>query len=60
MTLAGDPDPRTGLLWDLDRLDRIVDEEVLKPYDHKHLNYDAADFRDLNPTSEEPDPRGLG
>lgn len=52
VTLAGDPDPRTGLLWDLDRLDRIVDEEVLKPYDHKHLNYDAPDFRDLNPTSE--------
>ncbi len=52
VTLAGDPDPRTGLLWDLDHLDRIVDEEVLKPYDHKHLNYDAADFRDLNPTSE--------
>ena len=52
VTLAGDSDPRTGLLWDLDRLDQIVDEEVLKPYDHKHLNYDAADFHDLNPTSE--------
>ncbi len=52
VTLAGDPDPRTGLLWDLDRLDIIVDEEVLKPYDHKHLNYDTVDFRDLNPTSE--------
>ncbi len=52
VTLAGDPNPRTGLLWDLNRLDQIVDEEVLKPYDHKHLNYDALDFRDLNPTSE--------
>jgi len=52
VTLAGDLDPRTGLLWNLDRLDEIVDEEVVKPYDHKHLNYDTADFRDLNPTSE--------
>ena len=52
VTLAGDPDPRTGFLWDPDRLDQIVDEEVLKPYDHKHLNHDTADFRDLNPTSE--------
>ena len=52
VTLTGDPNPRTGLLWDLDRLDRIVDEEVLTPYDHKHLNYDTPDFRDLNPTSE--------
>ena len=52
VTLAGDPDPHTGMLWDPDRLDRIVDEEVLKPYDHKHLNYDTPDFKDLNPTSE--------
>ena len=52
VTLAGDPDPRTGLLWDMDLLDKMVDEEVLTPYDHKHLNYDTSDFRALNPTSE--------
>lgn len=52
VTLAGDPDPATGLLFDGEALDRIVDEEVLTPYDHKHLNFDTADFRVLNPTSE--------
>jgi 6-pyruvoyltetrahydropterin/6-carboxytetrahydropterin synthase len=52
VTLAGELDPRTGQLADLERLDRVVDEVVLKPYDHKHLNYDTADFRELNPTSE--------
>lgn len=52
ITLAGDPNPRTGLLWDLDRLDQVVDEVVLTPYDHKHLNCDTVDFRALNPTSE--------
>jgi len=52
VTLAGDPDPRTGQLGDWERLDQVVDEEVLKPYDHKHLNYDTSDFQDLNPTSE--------
>ena len=52
VTLAGDPDPRTGQLWDSACLDEIVSEEVLRPYDHKHLNYDTADFRMLNPTSE--------
>lgn len=52
VTLAGDPDPATGQLWDGVCLDRIVQEQVLDPYDHKHLNYDTADFRDLNPTSE--------
>ncbi len=52
VTLAGNPDPRTGQLWDSAGLDKIVSEEVLLPYDHKHLNYDAPDFRSLNPTSE--------
>lgn len=52
VTLAGEPDPETGLLADWEKLDRAVDETVLKPYDHKHLNYDTEDFRQLNPTSE--------
>ena len=52
VTLAGELDPRTGQLADLERLDQVVGEVVLKPYDHKHLNYDTTDFRELNPTSE--------
>ncbi len=52
VTLAGTPDPCTGQLWDSACLDQIVEEQVLRPYDHKHLNYDTADFRVLNPTSE--------
>lgn len=52
VTLTGDTDPQSGQLLDLSRLDAIVEEVVLKPYDHKHLNYDTADFRALNPTSE--------
>lgn len=52
VTLTGEVDPQTGQLLNLDRLDEIVDKVVLKPYDHKHLNYDTEDFRTLNPTSE--------
>ena len=52
VTVAGEPDERTGMLYALETLDRIVDEEVLKPYDHKHLNLDVPDFDGLNPTSE--------
>ena len=52
VTLTGDPDPATGQLGDGACLDKIVQEQVLVPYDHKHLNYDTADFRSLNPTSE--------
>ena len=52
VTLAGSPDPATGRLVSPEALDALVDEEVLKPYDHRHLNYDVPEFRDLNPTSE--------
>lgn len=52
VTLAGEPNPRTGQLFDSVAMDAIVHEVVLTPYDHKHLNHDTADFRDLNPTSE--------
>ena len=52
VTLAGDPDIRTGLLYDPARLDAAVEAVVLEPYDHRHLNYDVPVFRTLNPTSE--------
>lgn len=52
VTLAGEPDPRTGMLYSLEELDRVVDEEVLRPFDHKHLNLDTREFADTNPTSE--------
>jgi 6-pyruvoyltetrahydropterin/6-carboxytetrahydropterin synthase len=52
VTLTGDADLATGHLLPMDTLDRIVEEEVLRPYDHRHLNYDTPEFRDLNPTSE--------
>lgn len=52
VTVCGPVDERTGLMVDLAALDRIVEEEVLDRYDHRHLNFDAPEFRDLNPTSE--------
>lgn len=52
VTLAGEPDAVTGRLVCPALLDRVMEEEVLKPFDHRHLNLDAPEFRDLNPTSE--------
>jgi 6-pyruvoyltetrahydropterin/6-carboxytetrahydropterin synthase len=52
VTLAGEPDQATGLLVLPEALDAIVEEEILRPYDHRHLNYDVPEFSDLNPTSE--------
>lgn len=52
VTFAGEPDAVTGRIVCPETVDRIVDEEILKPFDHRHLNFDAPEFRDLNPTSE--------
>lgn len=52
VTVAGEPDPVTGMVISLSDLDAIVDERVVKKFDHKHLNLDTEEFRELNPTSE--------
>ena len=41
VTLRGQPDPRTGMLMDLNVLSKIVRERVFERVDHKHLNHDV-------------------
>ncbi|MFK7817934.1 MAG: 6-carboxytetrahydropterin synthase [Planctomycetaceae bacterium] len=38
--------------FDLHNFEAIVVEHAVRPFDHKHLNEDVDDFRDLNPTVE--------
>jgi 6-pyruvoyltetrahydropterin/6-carboxytetrahydropterin synthase len=52
VTVRGPVDDRTGMLVDLGALDRVVRDEVVTRYDHRHLNLDLPEFRELNPTSE--------
>lgn len=52
VTVAGEPDPSTGRVIPPDVLDRMVEEEILTPFDHRHLNLDVPEFADSNPTSE--------
>jgi 6-pyruvoyltetrahydropterin/6-carboxytetrahydropterin synthase len=52
VTLSGDPDPHTGLLFDPAAVDRAVQEEVLARFDHRNLNVDVPEFEQINPTSE--------
>ena len=52
ITFTGVPDPSTGELVSPERLDRLVDEAILKPFDHRYLNLDIPEFRALVPTSE--------
>ena len=50
--LSGEIDPETGYLIDLKILKDLIYDEVEKPFDHKNLNLDVPEFKDLNPTVE--------
>lgn len=52
VTVEGPLDAETGLVVDYAALMRIVDERVIEPVDHKHLNEDVDFLRGLTPTTE--------
>jgi 6-pyruvoyltetrahydropterin/6-carboxytetrahydropterin synthase len=52
VTLIGDPDLETGYVYDLKLLSDIINDHVLKQFDHKNLNLDTTFFANLNPTAE--------
>lgn len=45
VTVEGEVDPDTGMVLDLGRLDALLAEQVVAPFDHAFLN-DLPDFRD--------------
>src|SRR3984957_10804867 len=42
VTVAGEPDPVTGMVVDLADLKKILEQEVMRRMDHRHLNFAAA------------------
>lgn len=50
--VSGPVDPETGFVMNLKELARILKEEVENPFDHKNLNIEVPEFKDLNPTVE--------
>jgi 6-pyruvoyltetrahydropterin/6-carboxytetrahydropterin synthase len=44
VTVAGMVSEETGMLVDLALLDRVLEEEVRQPLDHRHLNHDVPEF----------------
>jgi 6-pyruvoyltetrahydropterin/6-carboxytetrahydropterin synthase len=50
--LTGEPDKQTGYVMDLKVLSDLIKEKVLKRFDHKNLNLDVDEFKNLNPTAE--------
>jgi 6-pyruvoyltetrahydropterin/6-carboxytetrahydropterin synthase len=52
ITVRGVPDPITGMVMNLTELDTLVQAEVLRHLDHKHLNEETPPFDHIPPTSE--------
>lgn len=50
--VEGPIDPDTGYVIDLGVLKKIIKEEVEEPFDHRNLNLDVPEFKNLNPTAE--------
>lgn len=50
--ITGEPDPASGYVIDLKLLSDIIKDTVLDKFDHKNLNLDTEEFKDLNPTAE--------
>jgi len=50
--VTGEPDARTGYVIDMKELSNIINRNVLDRFDHKNLNLDTVEFKDLNPTAE--------
>ncbi len=52
VTLEGEPDPVTGMVFDLKRLKQILEREIVGPMDHRFLNHEVPPFDRVVPTPE--------
>lgn len=52
VSVTGAPDPETGFVMDLKLLKELIYTEVEEVFDHKNLNIEVPEFKDLIPTAE--------
>jgi 6-pyruvoyltetrahydropterin/6-carboxytetrahydropterin synthase len=52
VTLDGEPDPVTGMVFDLKELKEILRREIVEPFDHRFLNREVPPFDRVIPTAE--------
>ena len=52
VSVTGEPDTETGLVYDMKHLSNLIKKHVIKKFDHKNLNLDTKEFKNLNPTAE--------
>jgi 6-pyruvoyltetrahydropterin/6-carboxytetrahydropterin synthase len=52
VSLTGEIDHETGYVFDLGILKNHIKSEIEEAFDHKNLNIEVPEFKDLNPTAE--------
>lgn len=52
VSVSGQPDSKTGYVYDMKLLSDLIRENVLAKFDHRNLNLDTEYFKDVNPTAE--------
>lgn len=50
--VIGEVDPESGYVMDMKLLSDLIKVEILDKFDHKNLNLDTEEFRDINPSAE--------
>lgn len=52
VSVKGTIDPETGYVIDMKDLKYLIKEHVEDAFDHRNLNLDTEEFKELNPTAE--------
>lgn len=52
VSVTGKIDPATGFVIDLKFLKELIASEIETAFDHKNLNEEVPEFKELNPTAE--------
>ena len=52
LSVTGEVDKETGYVIDTKVLSDYIKEHIEEAFDHKNLNEDVSEFKDLNPTAE--------
>ena len=52
VSLTGEINQETGYVFDLGILKNLIESEIEEAFDHKNLNIEVPEFKNLNPTAE--------
>ena len=52
VSVTGVINPKTGFVMDMKVLKDLIKDEIEETFDHKNLNIEVPEFKNLNPTAE--------